>query len=75
MYVRTKAQANTAQALAKIETVMKVRGLTLDWNSSQILQYSTFKYLVLNYDTPPPIILYGEELENNSELIKKFPKN
>ena len=52
---------------AKPEYMLKIRGITLDYNTCQILQYDTFKSKVLNYckDIEPIIVKYDNFLRPN----------
>ena len=49
------------------EYILKVRGITLDYNTCQILQYETFKQKVLNYcnDNETIIVKYNNFLRPN----------
>ena len=52
---------------AQPEYLLKIRGITLDYNTCQILHYETFKSKVLNYgnDIEPLIIKYNNFLRTN----------
>ena len=49
------------------EYILKIRGITLDYNTSKLLHYEAFKSKVLNYciDTTPIIVKYDNFLRPN----------
>jgi len=60
----------------ELEHQIKVRGLTLDWMSSQRLHFENFKYLVLNYGAEPATFteFEGPMAESIPEHVAKtFP--